>query len=79
MDGISKYGLTQRIKNNIKFNFLQTSTICDLKIKLLSRLIPKNFVQGIVSSFLSPSSRMSSSELIIFLFGDLKIAWKVLI
>ena len=52
MDGISKYGLTPRINSNIKFNFLQTS-ICDLKIiKSLSRLIPKNFVQDIVSSCL---------------------------
>ena len=30
-DGISKYGLTLRIKNNIKFNILKTLTICDLK------------------------------------------------
>ena len=44
MDGISEYGLSLRAKNNL-LHFYK----CDLKIKLLLGLIPKNFAQGIVS------------------------------
>ena len=58
-----------------RYNFLQTSTIFDLNIKILSRLITKNFVLGI--KFLVVYCQTDGCNHQGFLFGDLKIPWKV--